>query len=493
MSGVPARTSPILTIDGKAITGDAGTYPVCNPARPSEVVLDAPAASVSQVDQAVRGAKRAAPEWAARSFDQRRQLIVAAADAATETVEADFDLAAMLTRENGKVIAESQFELATIAAMTQVFGELAAEALAPRRVVGGGKTTFEPVGVVAVLLPFNWPVSVLVSKLAPALLSGNTVVVKPPPSCPGTTLAVAHALATALPPGVVNTVSGPGIEVGEALVSHPDVAMVSLTGGVRTGQAVMRTASQHLTTELLELGGNDAAIIAPDVEPDDGLADALLEAAFLSSGQVCMALKRLYVPQARFEATVEALISRTALTVTGDGLIEETTLGPVHTAHAAVFAEQLLVEAARHGAGIHRPGRVREQDLRSGGHFVSPAIIAAPDRDDRIVAEEQFAPLLPVLAYRDLDDAVVAANGSRYGLAASVWTSDDELADHLAGRLQVGTVFQNAHGPGALDPHLPFGGWKESGIGREFGIEGVTAYTQQRSVLPRRPLVTMHR
>ncbi|MHB1712773.1 MAG: aldehyde dehydrogenase family protein [Acidimicrobiales bacterium] len=479
---------PVLTIDGKPVSGDDGTYPVRNPACPSEVVFEAPAASVGQVEHAVHAAARVAPEWAAMSFDERRELVVAAADVATAAIEADPSLAAMSTRENGKVIAESGFELVTVAGVTQVFGELAAEALTPRRSPGGGEVTFEPFGVVAALLPFNWPVSVLVSKLAPALLSGNTVVVKPPPTCPGTALMVAAALASALPPGVVNTVNGPGTGVGVALVTHADVGMVSLTGGIRTGQAVMGTASQRLVPVLAELGGNDAAIVAPDVEPDEALADALLQAAFISSGQVCMAVKRLYVPESRLAEMVEALVAGVAATVTGNGLAEETTLGPVHTSEAAALAELLLSEAAAAGARVHRVGMVRDADSGTGGYFVPPAIVEAPGRSDRIVTGEQFAPLLPVLAYRDLDDAVAAANDSRYGLAASVWSGDDEFANRVGRRLQVGTVFRNAHGPGALDPQLPFGGWKASGIGREFGIEGVIAYTRQRAVLPPRPL-----
>lgn len=475
----------VLTIDGEAVVGDAGDYPVQNPVRPSEVVLRAPASSVDQVDRAVRSAARAAPSWAATSFDERSHLV---ATAAATALDAAGGLDTLLTRENGKVLAESQFELATIAAVAEMFAAQASEALSARTTPGGARVDFEPFGVVAALLPFNWPVSVLISKLAPALLCGNVVVIKPPPSCPGTVLQVAHAFANALPRGVINTVNGPGFEVGEALVTHPGVAMVSLTGGVRTGRNVMAAAALHLTPVLLELGGNDAAIVAPDVEPNEALADELLNAAFLTSGQVCMALKRLYVPESRVREFVEALTSRAAATVTGDGLEPETTLGPVHTAQAAAFAEELLAEAAAHGTTIHRPGTVREEDRRAGGHLVAPAIIEAPDRGLRIVTDEQFAPLLPVLAYRDVDDAVAAANDSPYGLGASVWTNDDGLADDLTRRLQAGTVFRNAHGPGALDPHVSFGGWKQSGIGREYGTDGIIAYTRQRAVLPSRPL-----
>ncbi len=483
---------PSLTVDGEPVPGDAGTYPVHDPGRPAHTVLEAPAASADQVDRAVRSAAGAARGWAEKPLDERGQAVMAAALAATDA-GARSDLARVLTRENGKVLAESQFELATMGAVAESFAELAATALAPRREPGGGEVRAEPVGVVAALLPFNWPVSVLVSKVAPALLSGNTVVVKPPPTCPGAALAVAQAMAAALPAGVLTTVNGPGAEVGQALVDHPDVALVSLTGGTGTGRAVMAAASRRVAPVLLELGGNDAAIVAPDVEPDEALADALLQAAFLTSGQVCMALKRLFVPEHRLGAFVDALVARAAQTVTGHGLAEGTTIGPVHTAEAAERAETLVAEAAAGGARVHRPGIVREDDLQAGGHLVPPAIVEAPSRRDRIVTDEQFAPVLPVLPYVDLDDAVAAANDSRYGLAASVWSNDAVLVESVARRLQVGTVFHNAHGPGALDPRLPFGGWKDSGIGREYGPEGVTAYTQLRTLLPARPLLGTNR
>ncbi|MCU1456209.1 MAG: aldehyde dehydrogenase [Actinomycetia bacterium] len=475
----------MLTIDGQAVPGDAGEYPVLNPARPSEVVLHAPSSSPAQVDRAVRSAANAAAAWAALPFEECAQLVIAAGAAAFEAASG---LAPSLTRENGKVLGESQFELATIGGMTEMFAAMAEVALAPGGGPGAARVEYEPFGVVAALLPFNWPVSVLISKLAPALLSGNVVVVKPPPTCPGTVLQVAQAFAAALPPGVVNTVNGPGVEVGEALVTHPDVAMVSLTGGPRTGRAVMAAAARHLTPVLLELGGNDAAIIGPDVEPNEALAGALLDAAWLTSGQVCMALKRLYVPERRLREFVDALTNRAATTVVGDGLAPETTHGPVHTAQAAAFAEELLAEAAAEGTRVHRPGSVREEDREAGGHFVAPAIVDNPGRQQRIVTEEQFAPVLPVLTYSGIDDAIEAANDSVYGLGASVWTDDDILADSVAERLQAGTVFRNAHGPGALDPNVSFGGWKQSGIGREFGTDGIIAYTRQRAVLPTRPL-----
>lgn len=475
-----------LCVDGCTVHGTAGTYPVFDPGRPGQAVLDAPWSSVDQVDAAVRAAAGAGPAWAARPLAERADLVVAAA-AAGEALATDAGLAPVLTRENGKILAEAQLELALPVAIAATFAELADGALTDEQ-FGAGRVRALPHGVVAALIPFNWPVSVLLSKVVPALLAGNTVVAKPPPTCPGVTLAFAAAMAGALPPGVLNTVNGPGIDVGDALIRHPLVAMITLTGGSATGRAVMGAAADRLVPVLLELGGNDAAVVAPDVEPDEHLAQQLLDAALGTSGQVCLALKRLYVPEDRLDAYVELLVDRAAHTVTGHGLEPATTIGPLHTQAAARRAEALLDEAAASGGRVHRPGKVALSLAETGGNFVAPAVVAAPARTAALVTEEQFAPLVPVLGYRDLDDAVAAANDCRYALGASVWSGDDALATELRGRFEAGTTFHNCHGPGGLDPRLPFGGWKASGIGREFGADGVLAYTRRQAVQPSRPL-----
>jgi acyl-CoA reductase-like NAD-dependent aldehyde dehydrogenase len=371
--------------------------------------------------------------------------------------------------------------------MAGAFASLAADALAARSLKGGGgrRTTVEyvPYGVVACILPFNWPVSILGNKLLPALLAGNTVVVKAPPTCPGAVLAVAAALAEALPPGVVNAVNGPGPELGQALVAHPDVDMVSFTGGVPTGRAVMVGAAEGLTPVVLELGGNDPALIAPDVEIDAALASKIVEAAFITSGQVCMAIKRLYVPEDKVDLMVEALVARVAAEVVGDGLAEEVTMGPVHRPQARDRVEAMLAQAEAAGARVHRPARMRAEDADAGGYLVSPAIVEGAGDDTSIVSDEQFAPALPVLGYRTLDEAVDRANDSLLGLCASIWTGDEALADDIAGRFQAGTVFVNAHGTSAMDYRAPFGGWKQSGYGLELGPEGMRAFTRPRTTL----------
>jgi acyl-CoA reductase-like NAD-dependent aldehyde dehydrogenase len=463
-----------------------GTYPVTNPARPSEVVLEAPSTSPEQLDAAVSAARRSQPAWAALAMDERADLVRAAAEAAVAVVEAG-DLARLLTREHGKTHLEAIFDTATMGGMAAAFAPVVSEALAPRDLSGGAtRVEWVPHGVVAAVLPFNWPVSVMGNKVLPALLAGDTVVVKAPPTCPGTVLLAAAAMAEVLPPGVLNVVNGPDAALGAALVGHPGVDMVSFTGGVGTGQAVMAAAAATTRPVVLELGGNDPAILAPDVEPDDALADRLFDAAFVTSGQVCMAIKRLYVHRDRFDATVDALSARLSREVVGDGLAPEVTMGPVHTAAARDRVERFVAEAEGAGAPVLRPGRLRAEDDGAGGYFVSPALVVAPSPDSAIVREEQFAPALPLLPYDDVEDAVAAANDTSFGLCASVWSNDDALAAGVAARLSAGTVFVNTHGISSIDMYAPMGGWKQSGFGVELGTEGMQAFARQR-VRVRRP------
>jgi acyl-CoA reductase-like NAD-dependent aldehyde dehydrogenase len=480
-----------LVIDGAVVAGGSGTYPVRNPVRPAEVVFEAPAASAAQLDEAVDAARRAQVPWAALDFAERAELVCKAAAAAGEMVTRS-DLARLLTREHGKVYWEAQFDAGTFGGMATAFVPLAGDVLAGRVLPGNhGKRSSvlaAPHGVVAAVLPFNWPVSVLGNKVLPALLMGNTVVVKAPPTCPGAVLATVRALAEALPPGVVNALNGPGADLGAALVTHRGVDMVSFTGGPSTGRAVMTGAAGALTPLVLELGGNDPAIIGPDVEIDEALASAIIDAAFATSGQVCMAIKRVYVPEDKVAAMVDALEARVATEVVGDGLAAETTMGPVHMASAQQRVEAMVADALERGATVLRPGRLRDEDAANGGYLVSPAIVVGAPDDASIVCDEQFAPALPVLGYRDVDDAVARANDSEFGLCASIWTADSDLAGDVARRLEAGTVFVNGHGTSVMDHRAPFGGWKTSGLGLELGPEGMAAFARPKTVLELPPL-----
>ena len=476
-------TDSVLTIGGASQPGAAGSYAVHNPARPSEIVGHAPAADRAQLDAAVSAARRAAPGWRALTVAERVAAIAAAAATAAEQLGAN-DGARLYTREHGKVLSEANFEINAGPGLAALIGSMAEAALAPERVDPGAaypRLQREPYGVAALVLPFNWPLALTMTKLASALTAGNTTVMKVPPSCPLAALQLAGALAAALPQGVVNVLAGPGAELAQALVTHPGVDLISLTGGVATGRAVMAAAAPRLTPVLLELGGNDAAIIASDITVSDELVDRLVTATYTTGGQVCMAIKRLYAPAERVGELAEAVLARCEREVVGDGLAEETTLGPLHTEAGRDRVAALVGDAEAHGASVRTAGRIREADADSGGYFALPTVVTDLAPDSRLTTEEQFGPVLPIFGYDDIDDAVTAANATEFGLTASVWTGDDALADRIAGQLVAGTVSVNCHGLAAQDPRLPFGGCGQSGIGRELGVEGIRAFTQPRT------------
>jgi acyl-CoA reductase-like NAD-dependent aldehyde dehydrogenase len=476
-------TDSVLTIGGEPQLGAAGSYPVHNPARPSEIVGHAPTADQAQLDAAVSAARRAGPGWRALGVAGRAAAFTAAATAAAEQLAAR-DGARLYTREHGKVLTEANFELSTGPGLAGLIGSMAETALAPEQVDPQSKYPRlhrEPFGVAALVLPFNWPLALTMTKLASALTAGNTTVVKVPPTCPLVALQLAGTLAAALPPGVVNVLAGPGSELAQALVSHPGIDLISLTGGVATGRAVMAAAAPRLTPVLLELGGNDAAIIGPDITVSDELVERLVTATYTTGGQVCMAIKRLYAPARRVGELAEAVLARCDREVVGDGLTEETTLGPMHTAAGRDRVAALVGDAGAQGASVRSAGRIREADADAGGYFALPTVVTGLAPDSALATEEQFGPVLPIFGYDGIDDAVTAANATEFGLTASVWTGDDALADRIAGQLVAGTVSVNCHGMAAQDPRLPFGGCGQSGIGRELGVEGIRAFTQPRA------------
>ena len=475
-------TLATLTINGEAQSGAAGSYPVHNPARPAEIVGEAPAADFAQLDAAVAAARRAAPGWRAVDVGERIAEVAAAATAAGEQLK-ERDGVRLYTSEHGKVLSEAGFEIDTAPMLAAILGSMAEAALAPEQIDAQAHYPIlrrEPYGVAALVIPFNWPLSVMMMKLASALMAGNTVVIKLPPTVPLATLQFGASLATALPPGVVNVLSAPGIELAQALVTHPGIDLISLTGGPATGRAVMAAAAARLTPVLLELGGNDAAIIAPDMSVSDGLVEQLVTATYTTGGQVCMAIKRLYAPRDRVGELAEAVLARCDREVVGDGLADEVTLGPLHTAAGRNRVESLVKDASAQGATVRTAGRLRDEDADAGGYFVLPTVVTGVATDSALAREEQFGPVLPILGYDDIDEAVAAANDTEFGLTASVWTGDDVLADRVTAQLVAGTVSVNCHGMAAQDPRVPFGGVGQSGLGRELGVDGIRAFTQPR-------------
>jgi len=449
-----------LLIDGKMVPGDQ-TMPVLNPAT-EEVLAECPRASKNQLDAAVAAAKMAFPAWAATPIEERRKLVIQMADA----IEANAnELARLLTSEQGKPLADATGEVLGMAAFFRYLGSLEL----PMRVIeDSGDRRVEayrrPLGVVGAIIPWNYPLLILSFKLPSALLAGNTLVVKPAPTTPLSTLKFAEIVKDILPKGVLNVIADAN-DLGDLMTKHPDIRKISFTGSSATGQKVMASAAQTLKRITLELGGNDAGIVLDDVDPKK-VAPGIFEGAFQNSGQVCLAIKRLYVHELCNE-----LVAIAKNTVVDDGSKQGTKLGPLQNKMQYEKVKAFLEDAHKNG-NVVAGGSAMDRP----GYFIEPTIVRDIQEGSRLVDEEQFGPVLPLIKYTDSEDVIRRANATTYGLGASVWSSDTKRAHEVASRIEAGTVWINKH----LDmaPHIPFGGAKQSGIGTEFAEEGLAEFTQ---------------
>jgi len=463
--GITVMTDQAMTIGG-ARQQAATTFGVVNPAT-GEVHAQAPECSREQLDQAFEAAAKAQVDWQ-RDEDARREALRAAAGALFAAAN---DLAPILTREQGKPLARATEEVFGAGVWFQYFADLEV----PREVIQDDERAFaevvrKPVGVVAAITPWNFPLVLASWKLAPALRAGNTVVLKPSPFTPLATLAMAEVIDAVLPPGVINVVSG-GNELGAWMTSHPVPRKISFTGSVATGKHVAASAAPDLKRVTLELGGNDAAIVLDDADAAK-VADGLYAAAFANSGQICSAIKRVYVPQALHDDVVEALAAKASVAKVGDGMEPETELGPVNNEPQYERVKGLVADALGAGAVAAAGGG----PLDRPGYFFAPTVLTGASEGMRIVDEEQFGPALPVLTYRDVDEVVERANATTFGLSGSVWSSDPDRAAGVASQLECGTAWVNTHL--ALAPHQPFGGFKWSGVGVENGPWGLAGFTE---------------
>ncbi len=457
---------------------------IADPAKPGVVVGHAAAATPQDVGDAVAAAKAAYPGWSALSPHQRAEKMLAALAGIAENRDED---AAILSQENGKVRIEAWvdslvLELRWKLALNHANEVNESKVLPPIPGAIPVATTvaYQPLGVVTIIVPFNWPIAILGASLPQALLAGNTVIVKPPLTCPLATARVVQRIARQLPPGVLNVVTGPDANMS-ALIRNPSVAKVCFTGSVGGGKKIMELASGSLTRVTLELGGNDAAIVLKDAQIDDTHLDRLFAAIYDTTGQICMNAKRLFVHKSRVDEVINGLSARLQKVKLGYGLERATTMGPLHSPAQKTFVENLVREAKDSGAKVLEFGELPGGDLR-GGNFVRPAIVVNPDLKLRIVTEEQFGPVIPVIPFESEADAIRMANDSWAGLAGSVWTTDPKAANRVASQLVCGYVWVNDHGATRLDLRAPFGGMKASGIGREQGIEGIRAFQDTRSI-----------
>jgi len=454
-----------------------------NPARTDELVGTVDATDPAGVHAAVARARSAQRAWAAMDLGARCAAVRAGADRIAAEID---DLAVLMARETGKVLPDCRGELGFSVTVLRWSADRAEELLVDEVIddeAGRLLIRRRPYGVVAAVTPWNAPIILAALKLGPALVSGNVVVVKPSPLAPFAIARVIELLRAGLdahgaPEGVVQTVQGDA-ETATALVGHPGVDRVAFTGGERAGRAIAALAGQSLTPTLMELGGNDAALLLDDADLGPDAMDRLVMATYATSGQVCMAVKRLLVPRSRHDELVEAYQAAADRVLRiGDPLHDGVSIGPVVTAASAARVRAMVDAAVDGGADALVLGSVDDQTDLGRGHFLRPTLVLGAADHDALVADEQFGPALPVLAYDSLDEAVARANAGDLGLAASVWSADEERAFAVASRLDAGFTFVNTHNRTGMSLRAPFGGVKRSGWGREYGDEGVLEHTQ---------------
>ncbi|WP_081984484.1 aldehyde dehydrogenase family protein [Sphingomonas sp. 35-24ZXX] len=450
----------------------SGSFAVVNPATEA-VIAQAPDCSAEQLDKAVAAARKAFRSWKVVPLAERAEMLRAAAARLTEYLE---PLTALLTYEHGKPLADARAEIQNAARWFNAFADI--DLPVERRPEPNGRVAEirrVPVGVVGAIAPWNFPVSLAAWKLAPALLAGNTVVLKPSPFTPLTTLKIGELLLDLFPAGVLNTIAGSD-HLGPLMSGHPDIDKIAFTGSTATGKAVMRGAAGTLKRLTLELGGNDPAIVLPDADVD-AVAERLFWGAFANAGQICVAAKRVYVHDSIYDrfAAKMAELARNNPPAPGDAA--GTRIGPVQNRQQFERVKAMIEEARNTGLRlISDPGA-----MTGPGYFIAPTIVDNPPEDAPVVKEEPFGPLLPLLRYTDIADAIARANDSEYGLASSVWSADPDKAAEVGRQLEAGTVWINTIL--GITPSLPFGGHKQSGIGVENSEAGLHEYTNLQVII----------
>jgi acyl-CoA reductase-like NAD-dependent aldehyde dehydrogenase len=462
-----------MTIDGQSVRGPR-TMSVINPATET-ILAKAPDATSGELDAAVAAARRAFAAWCALPIRERQRLVSAIGD----RIEAEAErFIRLLTLEQGKPRTGGQWEVGGSVVWCREIAKhdlplQGVEETAERRVT----TRRVPVGVVGAITPWNYPLLLAIWKIAPALVAGNTMVLKPSPYTPLCTLKLGELLRDLLPPGVLNVVCG-GDDLGRWMTAHPDIAKISFTGSCATGKKIMQSAAGSLKRITLELGGNDPAIVLPDVHVPTVVRE-LFWAAFQNSAQICVAAKRMYIHEDIYDEFTQALVTYARSLKVGNGLEPDTDLGPIQNRMQYEKLTDLLADTRRSGARFLLGGAMSE----GPGYFMPITLVDNPADGSRVVVEEAFGPILPLLKFRDVDEVVRRANDTTYGLAGSVWSADIDKARAMAERLECGQVWINEiH---TFSPHAAFGAHKQSGVGIANAMDGLLAYTNPQTISAR--------
>jgi acyl-CoA reductase-like NAD-dependent aldehyde dehydrogenase len=454
-----------LIIGGERRSAES-TFDVLDPAT-GGVYGQAPDCSEALLDEAFGAAAKAQTEWKRDEAVRRAALL----EAANKMFASADELGEILTREQGKPLARAKEEVLGVGVWLKYFADLELE---PEVIqdddFARAEVIRKPMGVVAAITPWNFPLILASWKIGPALRAGNTIVLKPSPYTPLSTLRMIELLNDVFPPGVLNGISG-GDNLGKWMTAHRTPRKISFTGSVSAGKHVAAAAAPDLKRVTLELGGNDPAILLDDIDPA-AVADKVFWGAFMNSGQVCSAIKRVYAPESLYDDVVDALAAKAASVKVGSGLEEGVELGPINNAPQFDRVKELVSDALAAGAKAAAGGA----PIDGPGYFFQPTILAGITDGTRIVDEEQFGPAVPVIPYRHVDEVIDRANATHFGLSGSVWSRDVERAAAVADQLECGTAWINAHI--ALAPHQPFGGFKWSGVGVENGPWGLAGFTE---------------
>lgn len=461
-----------MTIGGKGVSGAGNqTFGVINPAT-GETFAQAPECSREQLDEAVASSRAAFPAWRALSIEDRAATLNKAADIVEEHAE---EMARLFTREQGRPVDQALMEIQGGATWFR-----AVSAMRPPVHVSEDteeqfiETKYTPLGVICAIAPWNFPINLAIWKIAPALLGGNTMVLKPSPFTPLCTLKMGELLRDVFPAGVLNVITG-GDNLGPWMTSHPGFDKISFTGSTATGKRVMESASKDLKRLTLELGGNDAAIVMPDVDLDE-VAEKIFFGAFFNTAQICVATKRLYVHEDIYEGLRDRLVAIAEATKVGDGAEQGTNMGPIQNKRQYDRVAELLEDARAEKLTL-----IESKNLPDGeGYFIPITIVDNPPEDSRVVKEEAFGPILPMLKFNDIDDVIARSNDTEYGLAGAVWSKDTDKAIEIARKMETGTVWINQNLN--LRPDTSFGGHKNSGFGVENGMEGLLEYMQPQAI-----------
>lgn len=468
-----------ITIDGLGLL-TPNSFAAYNPAT-EDVIAQVPDATAEQLEAAVAAARRAFPAWSGRPVTERQELVSRIGDVIEAHAE---EFMQLLTREQGKPRAGAEWEIfGSVIWCREIAKQSLAEEIAEQSEGRTVVTRRVPLGVVGGITPWNFPVLLAVWKIAPALVAGNTMVLKPSPWTSLCTLKLGELLRDVLPAGVLNVVSG-GNDLGERLVRHPGVNKISFTGSTATGRRIMESASGNIKRITLELGGNDPAIVLPDVDVEE-TAKQLFWAAFQNSAQFCVAAKRLYIHEDIYDALSNALVRFARTVVVGDGSQQGSQLGPIQNAMQFGKLKDLFDDVKANGHKVLLGGEIGD----GPGYFVPVTIVDNPPDNSRVVQEEAFGPILPLLKFSDVEDVIRRANDTEYGLAASVWGKDVAKARAIAERIDAGTVWINEiH---SFSPHIAFGGHKQSGVGIENALDGLSEYTNSQTIVTRDVMETL--